>query len=797
MKMLLQFQGRQVTAHFFLQESAYQLTPIPPYKLEPCGAALSEQQVILRQDDDGYTICVNDPHFNLRVNGELVQQKKLAPGDRIQLDKEITFLYLNIPVPSAGNESQTMDVGRWEWLHQYRNIKDITRKLYSAAHLPDLLYLLLEEAVQLTGMERGFIALSDDNDEIDLSETNRIEFSKSPTQVPLTFPNSVVQQVIHSGEWIFLPAKDRDIITRFPEIERFSLQALICHPLTYKERLIGILYLDARHACNELTEFHHLLFSILMDHAEIAIGNLKRYQQSSQLNHHLKNKIEESEKRFRQIVELSPDAIFVHSDERLVYINPAGVKMLGAETPAELLGKPVLDLIHPDYHELVKRRINMELETESPVPLIEEKLIRLDGQPVTVEVTAASIPYDGKIAALVVARDITEKLLIAEERLKSQKAESLATLAGGIAHDFNNILTAILGYLSLAKTENLGDSTKLLKDLENAEKGALRAKSLTRQLLTFAKGETPEKKVGNIASLIRETVPFLLYGSAVRLELSIDDDLWHVQMDEGQIGQVISNLTINAVQAMPDGGTIRVTGENASLDKKNPLSIPAGKYIKISFQDTGTGIPKSMLSKIFDPYFTTKETGSGLGLATSISIIKRHNGTITVDSTPGTGSNFTLYLPASSQKIEESIVDYPTVSPGKGKILVMDDEEYVQSFAYSALTNLGYDVKIARDGNQTINLYREALAEKIPFDVVIIDLTIPGGMGGKETIRRLRELDPDVTAVVSSGYSTNPILANYRAYGFDAILEKPYRINDLSEVLKKVLSRKAVASKGR
>lgn len=394
------------------------------------------------------------------------------------------------------------------------------------------------------------------------------------------------------------------------------------------------------------------------------------------------------------------------------------------------------------------------------------------------------------IGVILVLRDITESKRIEEELIKAQKLESLGVLAGGIAHDFNNLLTAILGNVSLAKMyASPGD--KSLQRMEEAEKASLRAKDLTQQLLTFAKGGAPVKKTASIADVLRDSAKFALRGSNVRCLFEIAVDLWPVEIDEGQISQVIHNLIINAYQAMPDGGTIIVRAENATLwpDEDTAAPLDPGDYVKLSVSDDGQGISCEVLPKIFDPYFTTKKRGSGLGLATAYSILKKHDGMITVESELGLGTAFHIYLPVSNKEEPQKAQVRDKPIHGNGKILVMDDEEMLRNFVGELLDLLGYDAKFAVDGHETIEVYCKARDNGTPFDCVLMDLTIPGGMGGREAIQRLLEIDPSIKAVVSSGYSDDPVMADFQKYGFCGVVAKPYDAEQLSEVLHRVINR--------
>ncbi len=383
--------------------------------------------------------------------------------------------------------------------------------------------------------------------------------------------------------------------------------------------------------------------------------------------------------------------------------------------------------------------------------------------------------------------DITERKRLEEELLRAEKLESVGLLAGGIAHDFNNILTTILGNVSLGKMQMTPDG-ETFEMLSEAEKASIRAQTLTKQLLTFAKGGAPIKETASIKDILKESPSFVLRGSKSRCELSIAEDLWPAEVDVGQISQAINNIVINANQAMPEGGTIRVEAENLTIDDGHGLPLKPGRYIRISIKDQGVGIAEKHLANIFDPYFTTKHDGSGLGLATAHSIIEKHEGHITVESLIGVGTTLHIYLPASDKMIPEK--EEVQLIKGQGRILVMDDEASLRKMLGRMLKNLGYESKFAKDGAEAIEMYKAAKKSEKPYDAVIMDLTIPGGMGGKEAINKLLEIDPEVKAIVSSGYSDDPVLANFREYGFKGMIPKPFEFQSLSKVLHEAIKGK-------
>ena len=386
--------------------------------------------------------------------------------------------------------------------------------------------------------------------------------------------------------------------------------------------------------------------------------------------------------------------------------------------------------------------------------------------------------------------DITQRRRMEEELLKVQKLESVGVLAGGIAHDFNNILTAVLGSISLARMYD--DPGEKDESLSEAESACLQARDLTQQLLTFSRGGAPIRKTTSIAELLRDSAIFALRGSNVRRDFIMPEDLWPVEIHQGQMSQVINNIVINADQAMPDGGIVRICGENVAIGADSDLPLQAGAYIRVSIDDDGVGIPQEYLGQVFDPYFTTKQGGSGLGLAAAYSIVKKHDGHIVAESEVGVGTAFRIYLPASPQEAPR-VKEEGKVRPitAGGRALVMDDEENVRDTTSQMLSRIGYETTTAADGAEALALYGEAMESGNPFDAVILDLTVRGGMGGRAAIGKLIALDPTVKAIVSSGYSHDPIMADFREYGFRDVLAKPYNMEDLSRTLHRMMTQSA------
>lgn len=504
--------------------------------------------------------------------------------------------------------------------------------------------------------------------------------------------------------------------------------------------------------------------------------------------------LRESEQRFRALFENSTNIMqIVATDGHFLHVNPAWLKAFGYNRD-EVNNLTIFDLIAPDCQGHCEKTFQQVL-ADDRVHQIDTTFIDNDGQRIEIEGSAIAIFKDGKpLYSQCIFRNVTEKRKMEEELLKTQKLESIGVFAGGLAHDFNNLLTAVLGNISLARA-TVAEGTPLGCRLKKVEKATLRARGLTQQLLTFAKGGAPIKKLSGIADLVKDSVDFSLRGSNIKQEYQFTPDLWTAEVDENQLSQVIQNLVINAGQAMPDGGCLTVTGENITLGSDNYIGLQAGRYLLLTVSDEGYGISRQDQDKIFDPYFSRKESGSGLGLAVAYAIMKKHDGLIRVDSVPGRGTTFSLYLPAAlpgalHQRFEKTGKRQHEGSTSGGNILIMDDEKSVRDVAGEMLDFLGYKNSSAEHGKQAIMLYREALSKGKPFDAVLMDLTIPGGMGGQETMARLLEIDPQATGIASSGYANDPIMAHFTDYGFSAVIPKPYQMDELRITLAQALPRK-------
>ncbi|CAG1065951.1 two-component system, cell cycle sensor histidine kinase and response regulator CckA [uncultured bacterium] len=444
-----------------------------------------------------------------------------------------------------------------------------------------------------------------------------------------------------------------------------------------------------------------------------------------------------------------------------------------------------LTYVHPDDRAAVELSVRDALANHRAYE-ISHRIVRPDGaERIVHERAAVMCDAEGRPVRMAgTVQDVTEHRKMEAEILKAQKLDSIGVLAGGIAHDFNNLLLGVLGNVSVAKTY-CRPGEKVAEMLDEIEKAALRTKGLTRQLLTFSKGGQPVKEPVSMEQISRDTAHIVLRGSTVNCGYSFPDGLWPVEADQGQLSQALNNIILNSMQSMPDGGAVKISAENIEVAEGAPMPLKPGKYVKTTVEDRGFGIPVKLLSKVFDPFFTTKQKASGLGLAVTYSIIKKHQGHIGIDSEPGEGTLVHVYLPAA--KADPAGKEKEMICKGSGRVLVMDDEELVRDVASEMLNVLGYDAEFAVEGKEAVELFSGAKAQGRPFDLVILDLTVPGGMGGKETMQKLMEIDPKVRAIVSSGYSKDMILSEYKKFGFSGVIAKPYRVSEFSAAVKNAL----------
>ncbi len=671
-----------------------------------------------------------------------------------------------------------------ELKENYRKQEILNRLLKISLHESDLSNQL-EESLDvilsipwMPTLPKGGIFLVDYEDEILVMKVSRrldkrqIEMCSS---VP--FGHCICGRVAKTGNIIYKECVDEQHENLYEGIVPHGHYIV---PIKLNKRVIGVLllYLNERQQRHEREEL--FLESI----ANTLAGMIKRKQ--------VEEGLREQEESLRAIYTTADNIALITIDlggesAKILDFSPGAEKMFGY--CKEEVIKERVAILHP------QKFIN-------DISAMEEALRRgergFSGETVQIRKGGEEFPvfytihprYDANkrvIGALGVVIDLTSQKKIEKERLKIQKLESLGILAGGIAHDFNNYLACILGHIALAKLGMKREDAPH-KNLVEVEKISFIAKKLTSQLITFSKGGLPIMKTSSIKEVIEDSISFSLRGSKVTCQISVPDNLWPVDIDAGQIGQVINNFIINADQAMPDGGIIRVFAENVTIDSKEVPTLKSGDYVKTTVVDHGCGIPKEQTHMIFDPYFTTKEKGSGLGLAVCFSIIKCHGGYIGVESEVGVGSTFHFYIPISEEQIEMRGVQTEAPLRGKGRILLMDDEVQIRYTISELLRNIGYDVEVCREGEEAIRLYSNAKGEARPFDAVILDLTIPGGQGGDVVVKRLLKIDPDVKAIVSSGYSNDPILSNAKSYGFRGCVSKPFEIEELNKVIHDVIT---------
>ncbi|WP_051822804.1 cache domain-containing protein [Desulfonatronum thiodismutans] len=547
-------------------------------------------------------------------------------------------------------------------------------------------------------------------------------------------------------------------------------------------RVTGRFYGEARRLMQAITEMVTSLKSALT-HAENSRLDAQRLAEAAELA---------SERLAVTLRSIGDGVIAADTEGQVLFLNKAAEELTGwsqSEAQGRLL--PEVLQVRDDRFGEVEDMVRGVLANGIVRQLGDTgHLVSRDGKQRIITSNAAPIrDRESRVIGVVLAfRDETEKQRLQDEALKAEKLESLGVLAGGIAHDFNNTLTAILGNITSARL-SLAEPDKAERKLREAENATYRGKGLTQQMLTFAKGGTPIRKILPLGELARESSEFALRGTNAKCVFELPDDLWPVHADPDQISRVIHNLALNAHHAMPQGGLVTVTGANIDAPKLPEAIHDAGPFTRISVTDQGHGISPEHLTKIFDPYFTTKARGSGLGLASSYSIIKRHGGVITVESVPGQSTTFHVFLPAvptASPTPRAAEKDDPD-RPG-GRILVMDDDVMILDISMDLMEHLGHTAVSVQDGEEAVARYKQAMLEGLPFDAVIMDLTIPGGMGGKEAVREILKLDPAAKIVASSGYSSDPVMANFQEYGFVDSIAKPYTIQEIRKLLNKLLA---------
>jgi|GEM_PF-1463214 len=707
-----------------------------------------------------------------------VRQDMSWSDDTIILLKMVGDILVNALERRRVEEELHFDESRLEALVQLGQMQE--------APIREIATFAMEEGVRLTRSTMGYLAFMDE-DETTLS---MYAWSRQALKECGIADKTFVAPVEQTGLWGEAVRQRRPVITNdygapgpfkrgYPE-GHVKIRRHLNVPIFEGSRIVAVAGVGNKEEPYDEADVRQL--TLLMD----GMWKLMQRRRAEE------GLAAEKERLGVTLSSIGDAVIATDMDGRIKLMNHVAEEFTGW-SQAEVLDRPVdevFQIIREDTGEVCVSPVKRILATGEPSSLTNHtRLLARDGRSRLIADSGAPIIDLNQrvIGAVLVFRDVTFKQKMEEELLKVEKLRSLGILAGGIAHDFNNILTGILGNISLALLDTAPDSGQGARLVE-AEKASLRARDLVQQLLTFAKGGAPVKKLASLKEIVEESAGFALRGSQVRCEFSLAEDLWPVEVDEGQISQVVQNLVINATQAMPAGGVIKIGAENCRLGAQAGIPLVEGPYVEISIADQGIGIPGDYLPRIFDPYFSTKQQGSGLGLATVYSIIKNHEGHVTVTSQLGKGTTFTILLPAS---IQAALTPRPSrleIYQGTGRVLVMDDEPMVRDIAARMLTYLGYEATLTTDGAEALEQYRQALAEGHGFAVVILDLTIPGGMGGMETLEKLKALDSGVKALVSSGYAEDAIMTHYRDHGFAGVLQKPYKVEDLSVVLHSLLT---------
>jgi two-component system cell cycle sensor histidine kinase/response regulator CckA len=664
---------------------------------------------------------------------------------------------------ASGNRDEST---RSDVEHRLRVQRDLAVALSEASTLDEAFHSCLDAAFRLSNMDSGGI--------YDLcaetgAMTLRVHHGLGPAFVDSVreFPASDPRfALIQSGAPVFVPRRDLPIDDENVAIEGIRFLSIL--PVVARDRVIACLNLASHTEEDATEEVREALRSMTGQ-----VGNVIQRLQAQE-------ELARREAELSDLFQHATDSIVVTTEAGEIRdANPSFVQMTGLSLD-ELIGCSIYDL--DVGAATADNQTGMESSRSGPLTTRRRRIRRKDGAVIEVDGRARRLP-NGLTMAMY--RDITEDLRLEAERERTEKLESVGLLAGGIAHDFNNILTAAMGYIDLARQRAKRRADEL-DPLDRAAAAIARARQLTRQFQTFARGAEPIRRVISLGAVVRESVGFALRGSNASCRFELPADLWAVDADETQIGQVFHNLVLNALQAAPEGAEIIISAENRDTSDDAP-NVGDGPFVSIAVRDHGVGIAPDLLPRIFDPYFSTKHGGTGLGLSSAFGIIRRHGGHISADSVPGQGSTFHILLPAKPDATAAPKTQEPARQPRGGRILVMDDEAPIRALLLEALGEAGYQVTAVETGEEAEAEWLEARAASRPYDLAIMDLTIPGGMGGLQCVQRLRAVDPDLRAIVSSGYSTDPVMGRFREEGFDGVCAKPYRLSELLGEIERVL----------
>jgi PAS domain S-box-containing protein len=666
---------------------------------------------------------------------------------------------------------------------QYETLlADLSRDFISInlSEIPDKITYWLHKAAEILGTDRALVFKLDENGKYYISSTWKSEEGKDivPYDPEKLFP--WMKSQLQRNKTIIIP--DLSAFPNEAKIDRENMSiigavSVLVLPLWIKNKPLGALAFSSINAKLNLTPELVQRFQII---SQTFASALLRYSTEMNL-------AEEKERLSVTLESIGDGVITTDINGDITLLNNIAEKLTAWSTE-EAKGKPISEVFNIIDERTGKTQdspVDKVLKTKEIINLLNHTiLIDKKGNKTAIADSAAPIKDSegNMLGVILVFRDVTLEKQRESNILKLKKLESVGVLAGGIAHDFNNILTGILGNINLA-TLCRKEPKDAARYLDNAIKGCKRAASLTQKLLTFSKGGAPVKENASIGEIITESIEFILHGSNIKAEFIIPEDLWISEVDKDQINQVIQNITLNSIESMEDGGIFTVRCRNTTLATSHPHS---GKYIEIKIKDTGTGIEEKDMEKIFDPYFSTKETGSGLGLAITHSIVHNHDGFIEVQSRQGEGTEFSLYLPADENNKVNSKLEIKKNSSNKKdqySILILDDEEVIRKVLEFSLKKMGHFVASSANGEDTVDKFKSG-----KFNLVILDVTIPGGMGGVETIKELKKIDPEIKAIVSSGYAGGHVISDYKLHGFCGSLTKPYRFDELQNLINEVMS---------
>ena len=688
----------------------------------------------------------------------------------------------------------------------FSSVIKASQAISSKLDFKSLILRIMTIMIENAGAQKGALILNQ-NDQLLMVAKVETDQDIDPDFQPVavesfhSVSSGIINYVNRTGELLVLEdaSSDKRFGTDLYVMDN-QPKSILCIPIVKSNQSIGIIYLENNFAIAAFTTKRLQVIEFLSSQAAISIENARLFDEKQKYAEELLEEATEHKQTadaLKKEQKFSERVINAQTDTFFLFDPVQGKAIRWNKAFNDISGytdEEIKKLKAPESYyspkDLEKAAISMQKVLKDGFGSVELELICKNGKKVPTEynVSAINDEHGNPKYFISIGRDVTERNKIAIQLQQSQKMESISILAGGIAHDFNNMLSVIAGNISYALS--LLDKNKddeLYDILSDVEDGSAQAQMLTQQLLTFAKGGEPVKKTSDINHIIKESANFVIRGAKARCEFELAENISKVEVDPGQINQVISNLVINANQAMPNGGVIYIKTENIELENENCFKLREGKYIKISVEDQGSGIPKENLSNIFDPFFTTKKQGNGLGLSSTYSIIKKHNGMITVYSELGKGTVFHIYIPSSLKEIVKKEDKSKATHNGHGNVLIMDDQEPILKMVERMLKRMGYKTSLALDGEQAIEMYKESQSSGSIFDLVILDLTVPGGLGGTKTLTELLKIDPKVKAIASSGYSNDPIMANFEDYGFCGVIPKPYTKNQLAEVLNNCL----------